>query len=106
MNKSYSHRKNDCPPTDFEELMAFFGELYMLGMEKANHANSNEMWVTDGTSPEFFRAILSERRFHMLIRTLRFDNTNTSKKRMKYDNLAPIREVFEQFVKSCIESYT
>lgn len=105
IRQSYS-RERDCLPTDFDEIMAFFGVLYMLGVKKANHANTNEMWATDGTAPDFFRAVMSERRFHMLVRAIRFDDANTRKDRSKLDNLAPIREVFEQFVSRCIDSYT
>lgn len=63
---SYSRGIRDCPPTDLDELMAFFSVLYMLGVKKANHANTHEMCATDGTASDFFRAVMSEKRFHQL----------------------------------------
>lgn len=86
--------------------MAFFGVLYMLGIKKANHLNTKEMWATDGTAPEYFRSVMTEKRFQQLVRAIRFDDKETSRAGSATDNLAPIREVFEGFVKRCIESYT
>lgn len=106
MSQSYSRGQRDCPQTNFEEMTAFFGVLYMLGIKKANHAHTSEMWATDGTSPEYFRAVMSEKRFHILVRAIRFDNKDTRRERQKIDNLAPMREIFEGFVKRSIESYS
>ena len=36
----------------------------------------------------------------------RFDDRNNRLERKKTDNLALIRYIFDQFLKSCIESYT
>lgn len=106
MALSYKHKEKDCPQTDIDELLAFFGVLYMLGVKKANHLNTAEMWQTNGTAPEFFRAVMCERRFHQLYRAIRFDDRRTRNTRQKIDNLAPIRQMFESFVSSCISNYT
>lgn len=42
-------RERDCLPTDFEEVNAFLGILYMAGVKKAQHLSTNELWITDGT---------------------------------------------------------
>ncbi|KAG5878109.1 hypothetical protein JTB14_017976 [Gonioctena quinquepunctata] len=79
-------RDGDCPPTDVDEIYAFLGLLYMAGVKKAQHLNTSEMWITDGTAPEYSAAVMSERRFHTLIRALRFDDANERKNNAKYDN--------------------
>ncbi|KAK9686980.1 Transposase IS4 [Popillia japonica] len=67
----------------------------MAGVKKA-YLNTSELRSTDGTAPAAFSAVMSERRFHVLIRSL-----PTREERAKYDNLAPVRDIFENFVKAC-----
>ncbi|KAK9688534.1 hypothetical protein QE152_g35258 [Popillia japonica] len=50
----------DCVPTDLEELMAFLGLLYLVGIKRGQHLNTYEFWATDG-APDYFNA-LTERR--------------------------------------------
>lgn len=106
MTTSYKNGEKDCPKTNFDELLAFFGVLCMLGVKKANHTNTLEMWQTNGTAPEFFRAVMCEKRFHQLYRAIQFDNKHTRDARKKIDNLAPIGKIFDCFVNSCISSCT
>lgn len=106
LRANYSRGNRDCPPTDFEELSAFLGLLYLLGTKKAQHLNTDEMWRSDGTAPDIFVATMSEKRFHMLVRAIRFDDETTRDVRKLLDNLAPIRHIFEQFVKKSQECYT
>ncbi|CAI6369859.1 unnamed protein product [Macrosiphum euphorbiae] len=106
IRSNYTRGERDCPPTNFEEILAFFGLLYLAGVKKAQHLNTDELWSTDGTAPEFFSATMSKRRFHTLVQAIRFDDRNSRLERKKTDNLAPIRYIFDQFLKSCIESYT
>lgn len=105
MRQGYS-RSRDCPPTDAEEIRAFLGLLYMAGVKKGQHLNTSELWSTDGTAPEYFAAVMSERRFHVLIRALRFDDKNNRRERAKIDNLAPIREIFDNFVNACSSNFS
>jgi hypothetical protein len=37
---------------------------------------------------------------------MRFDNIHTRNERKLVDKLAPIRQVFDRFVQSCIDNYT
>lgn len=106
IRSNYTRGERDCPPTNFEEILAFFGLLYLAGVKKAQHLNTDELWSTDCTAPEFFSATMSKRRFHTLVQAIRFDDRNSRLERKKTDNLAPIRYIFDQFLKSCIESYT
>lgn len=105
LRANYS-RERDCLPTNYNEMLGLIGILYLLGVKKASHLNTAEIWKTDGTAPEFFRAVMSEKRFHLLIRCIRFDDKSTRSDRRKLDNLAPIRELFDSFVKRCYESYS
>lgn len=104
MRQKYS-RERDCPDTTPEELSALFGLLYMAGIKKANHLNTQELWANDGTAPECFRATISNRRFYTLLEALRFDDIDTRAQRKERDNLAPIRQVFDEFVNRCTEYY-
>ncbi|KAL4089192.1 hypothetical protein QTP88_024253 [Uroleucon formosanum] len=92
--------------TDVEEIRALIGLLYIAGMLRNNHINLSDLWANDGFSPYIFRAVMSERRFYLLLRALRFDNIHTRNERKTIDNLAPIRTVFDEFVNRCISFYT
>lgn len=106
MSQSYSRGERDVPQTDNSEMKAFFGVLYMAGLKKGNHLNLEELWKDDGTSPDFFSAVMSRRRFMTLVQAIRFDDMNTRLQRKQEDNLAPIRNVFQRFVQRCIDGYT
>lgn len=107
LQKARAHftRERDCRSTDVAEIMALFGLLYLAGVKKAHHLNVKELWATDGTAPECFRATMSYNRFLLLLRALRFDNIEDRAERKTLDNLAPIREVLEEFNNKCKENY-
>lgn len=44
-----SYARGESPPTNFKEMLAFFELLYLTGVKKAQHLNTNELWFTDGT---------------------------------------------------------
>lgn len=48
---------------------------------------------------------MSIQRFRFLNRYIRFDDKNSRENRKKTDKLAPIREIFETFVKNCENGY-
>ncbi|GJQ67712.1 hypothetical protein Trydic_g16533 [Trypoxylus dichotomus] len=73
-----------------------YGSLYLAGVKK--HSNVTELWTDDGSVPECFRVTMSDRRSYTLLRTLRLDDC---RQRKELDNLAPIRNQFEEFVKQC-----
>lgn len=98
-------RQRDCKKTDFQEVRALFGLLYMAGLKKANHLTISELWSTDGTAPEIFRATMNQRRFYFLLRALRFDDYRDRRVRSALDNLAPIRKVFDEFTSRCQNNY-
>nr|CAH7743452.1 unnamed protein product [Callosobruchus chinensis] len=88
-------RSRDCKKTDFEEISAVLGLLYMAGLKKTNHLNLLELWATDGSGIECFRATMNIKRFYFLLRALRFDDFRDRQQRRLQDNLAPIRYLLD-----------
>ncbi|CAK1589639.1 unnamed protein product [Parnassius mnemosyne] len=81
------------------------GIMYLIGIHKSSHALIDDIWMADGTGLDKCRASMSKQRFRFLLRVLRFDNIHTREQRKAVDKLAPIREIFEQFVKNCQTNY-
>lgn len=104
MRENYA-RVRDCPDTSFEEIRALLGLLYLAGVKKCQHTNISELWSEDGTAPECFRAVMSNRRFYTLLRAMRFDDINDRNLRKETDNLAPIRSLFSDFIQRCQANY-
>ncbi|KAJ8886715.1 hypothetical protein PR048_012927 [Dryococelus australis] len=78
MRERVSHPRNVC----------IFGSFV-----HTQQINLQELWVDDGTAPEFFRATMSIKRFATLLRALRFDDLDTQETWKKVDNLALIRNM-------------
>nr|XP_023024488.1 uncharacterized protein LOC111512584 [Leptinotarsa decemlineata] len=68
--------KYDVRYTDITEIKALIGLLYLAGVHKGGRTTIYELWATDGTGLEIY--------------------VDTREKRKKTDNLAPIRELFEE----------
>ena len=102
---NYSRERN-ANLTNIVELKALIGLLFLAGLLRSSHVNTANLWATDGTGTEIFPCVLSEQRFKFLLRCLRFDNKSDRKERKKTDRLAPIREIFEMFVKNCRNNYS
>ncbi|KAJ8929733.1 hypothetical protein NQ314_017548 [Rhamnusium bicolor] len=100
MRSSYQ-RPRDCPQTDYEEILAFIGLLYMAGVKRGQHLNTEELWKSDGTAPDFFAATMSKKRFHQLVQSIRFDDATKRLETSAIDNLAPVRETFQSLVTNC-----
>ena len=98
-------RERDCKLTSREEIMALFGLLYLIGTKKGHHTNVEELWTSDGTGMDIVRSAMSYRRFLLLTRHLRFDDKSTRAQRKEVDKLAPIRDIFDEFVENCILNY-
>lgn len=76
----------------------------MARLKKAHHLNVKELWENDGTAPECFRVTMSINGLDLL-KALRFNNIRDRGERKKIYNLAPIREIIEEFVGYCQENY-
>lgn len=90
---------------DMSELKAFIGLLYIAGFYRSSRQNTIDLWASDGTGVEIFRLTMSRQRFHFIQSCLRFDDKSTRNERKLFDNLAPIRQVFEIFVENCRKAY-
>lgn len=75
-------------------------------MYKNGHVNLRDLWPTDGTGVEYFRATMSLFRFEFLMQCLRFDNIGTREERRVSDKLAPVRDIFEMFNANCAANYS
>lgn len=105
LKREHFARERDCKDTNFDEINALLGLLYLAGIKKSHHVNIEELWTNDGTAPECFSATMSRRRFYQLLQNLRFDNKDDRKDRLQTDNLAAIRTVFGDFVERCNANY-
>ncbi|KAF2895351.1 hypothetical protein ILUMI_10823 [Ignelater luminosus] len=65
-----------------------------------------ELWGQDGDGIERSSLVMSIKRFKILTRCLRFGDRITRSKRKAFDYFAPIRDVFEKFVKNCQSFYS
>lgn len=105
MRQAYTHGQRDVTDTNVLEIQAFFAVLYLAGVKKGNHLNIKELWSNDSTCPELFSAVMSKRRFQMLVQGIRFDDKMTRAQRKRHNNLAPIRHILDQFVQKCEDAY-
>lgn len=92
-------------PTDKLEIEALLGLLIFAGVAKGNHTNAENLFRTNGTSPDIYRLTMSLQRFRILLRFIRFDDIATRDARRALDKLAPIRELFEKFVTNCKKNF-
>ncbi|XP_045508885.1 piggyBac transposable element-derived protein 4-like [Colias croceus] len=92
--------------TNKAELKAVFGLLFLAGLFRSGRQSLIDLWSNDGTGIEVFRNTMTRQRFSFLINNLRFDDLSTRTARVTFDRLAPIRDVFDIFVKNCQTAYT
>ncbi|XP_039297452.1 piggyBac transposable element-derived protein 4-like [Nilaparvata lugens] len=98
-------RDRDYRPTTREEVLALFGALFLIAVKRGNRSDVSEFFTTNGTGLTILRANFSERRFRMLLRSLRFDDITTRVERSLQDKLAPIREFHASFIENCQSAY-
>lgn len=91
---------------DYEELLAYFGLLYMSGVLRSSHLNYKDLWAADGTGIEFFQNTMSFNRFLFITRCIRFDDKNTREQRQQTDKLAAVREFTDMMNDSFQNNYT
>lgn len=92
--------------TNKAEIKAVFGLLFLAGLFRSGRQNLLDLWSNDGTGIEIFRNTMTRQRFMFIVNNLRFDDSSTRTTRAAVDRLAPIRDIFGIFVKSCQQSYT
>ncbi|KAJ8914727.1 hypothetical protein NQ315_017437 [Exocentrus adspersus] len=104
--KQLPGRERDAKNTDLVEIKAWIGLLYLTGVLKSSRLNLEDLWCKNGTGVEVFRLTMSQQRFRFLLQHVRFDDSTTRDERRQSDKLAPIREVFENFIANCKTAYT
>lgn len=92
--------------TTMDELLAIFGLMYIAGINNSTGYNLTDLWRSDGTGVDIFRMTMSLQRFNFLQNCLRFDDAATRAARKEFDNIAPVRMMFEKFVDNCQKAYT
>ncbi|KFM65393.1 PiggyBac transposable element-derived protein 4, partial [Stegodyphus mimosarum] len=94
-------RDRDAKTTNDVEIRALFGLLYLCGLHKSSHTNTQDLWASDGSGIEILRNTMSYKRFNFLLRYLRLDNVTNREARKKLDKLAAVREFFADFNENC-----
>lgn len=102
--QNYS-RERDTKETTPAEVKCVLGILYMAGVMKSSHQLLEDLWNCDGFGVEFFRCAMSIKRFKFLLIAMRFDDITSREDRQRIDKLAPIRDIFEEFVENCKLNY-
>ena len=87
------------------ELKAFFGILYLLGLNKGNLENIRNLWSDYPMARPVFKATMCVNRFESIRCHLRFDSMDTREERRALDKFAPFREVWNFFKSECRENY-
>lgn len=54
----------------------------------------------------FWRLCPSGDSILLYLQAIRFDNKATKEERLKEDNLAPVRYIFDHFVDKCVQNYS
>lgn len=99
-------RERDCKVTCRSEVMALFGVLFILGINKSCKADARCAWKKNGTGLTICRAAFGINRFRFLLQALRFDDIRTRKERIIFDKLTPIREIYSILNKNFQENYS
>lgn len=87
-----------------QEIRAYFGLMYLTGLQKTVKTNPEEMWSNEYGST-LYRAVTSLRRYKFLSKMLRFDDKTTRTERKALDKFAQIRELWEEFIANCTKYY-
>ncbi|XP_033229277.1 uncharacterized protein LOC117180849 [Belonocnema kinseyi] len=87
------------------EFKALIGLLYFSGLQKASSTSLEDLWSHKFGSI-LYRSAMSLKRFKFLLRMIRFDDKSTRAARRETDKLAPIREIWEEFISNCTRYYS
>lgn len=104
MRANYKELKSTTSNVTMEELDAFLGILLFSAVMKDNHLPSRSMFDSTLCGSRY-RAVMSRERFEFLLLAIRFDDKDTRQERSNEDPLAPIRDIWDLFVKNCQDNY-
>lgn len=105
--KERFERERDAKNTDQNEIKAFLGILLLSGTLESNRKKTKQIWDNSfGSGVESCYLTMSEKRFHFLMRCIRFDDIRDRLQRKEIDRLASIRELFELLVQKFQSFFT
>lgn len=104
--KVMENQKSNYRATDEMEIKALLGLLMLTAIYKSNREDMLSLFSTKSTGRPIFRAVMSVKRFEILIGTLRFDDPGTRVERKKDDPAAAITNIFQRFVNNCQKLYS
>ncbi|XP_043270636.1 uncharacterized protein [Venturia canescens] len=90
--------------TTSDEINAYIGVLIFGAVFHQNKLSLDDIF-SEHHGSGFCRAAFSEHRFQFLNYMVRFDDKSTREERRARDKLAPIREIWDMFIKNCTDSY-
>lgn len=76
----------------FEEMHSFFKVLYLAGLKKSQHLNTNELLIIDGTKPKFF-VVIGKSLFHLKVQEIRFDHKAARQQRPKKNIISLLKNM-------------
>ncbi|XP_049913866.1 piggyBac transposable element-derived protein 4-like [Epinephelus moara] len=82
---------------DKDELQAYVGLLVLAGVYRSKNESTLSLWG-EKSGRGIFRATMSHKRFHLISRTLVFDDKQ-SRPRRRDDRMAPFRKVWDMWTR-------
>lgn len=105
-NLGETTNKSTYRDTDIIEINALIGLLLLSSIVKSNHETMLSMFKKDATGRPYFYATMTYKRFEVLLKCLRFDNSDTREERKTTDKAAAISEVFGTVIKNSKKAYS
>lgn len=97
--------KSSYRDTDVVEMNAFIGLLLLSSICKSNHEDMLSLFSKGPLGRPIFWATMSSKRFELLLRCIRFDDSSTREERKKDDKAAAITEIFNILISNSQEAY-
>lgn len=86
----------------YNELLAYFGLMLAMGLNKDNKVPLSRLWITDNLmNAKIYGLVMSRERFKIIHRFLRFDDILTTNDRKKSDKLAKVSDMVKIFNQNC-----
>lgn len=104
--RSEFSRTQDCKGTNVDEIKSLIVLLILTGLLRTKNQKLDELWGQSKLGVNAFRLTMNMKRFKFLLSCIHFDDITDREFRVKTDNLAMIRGVFELFSDNCKNNYT
>ena len=84
---------------EIHDIYAYIGIRYQLGKDKNCKFTLDTLW-NENDGDNLCKAAMSRHKFQLIHRMLRFDNIETRQQRRVLDRFAPIRNIYDNFVRN------